>query len=102
MVLGGYQDLKLVAIEFCTTSLKLEERVLNLKQFNPLEGENSVFETIDLSSSAPTLRISSAVDSSTAHRVIGMYFFSPANFMRLVEVVKGEKACEDTICRIVD
>ena len=30
-------------------------------------------------------------------RVIGMHFFSPANIMKLLEIVRGKKTSDDTI-----
>jgi 3-hydroxyacyl-CoA dehydrogenase len=39
--------------------------------------------------------------SGRADRVVGMHFFSPANVMRLVEVVRGEQSGPDAIATVV-
>ncbi len=39
--------------------------------------------------------------TSRPESVIGMHFFSPANIMRLVEVVEGEMTKEDIVCSVM-
>ena len=40
--------------------------------------------------------------SARPDRYVGMHFFSPAHIMRLVEVVRGRDASDDSVNRIVD
>jgi len=43
-----------------------------------------------------------AASTSRPGDVVGMHFFSPANVMRLLEIVRGEKTAQDVLVTIVD
>jgi 3-hydroxyacyl-CoA dehydrogenase len=43
-----------------------------------------------------------AASTSRPSDVVGMHFFSPANVMRLLEIVRGEKTAQDVLVTIVD
>jgi len=43
-----------------------------------------------------------AASTSRPADVVGMHFFSPANVMRLLEIVRGEKTAQDVLLTIVD
>ena len=54
-------------------------------------------ETI-LASNTSTLDVDEIAGATARpERVVGMHFFSPANVMRLLEIVRGEKTAKDTI-----
>src|SRR5271154_3006852 len=40
--------------------------------------------------------------TSRPNDVVGMHFFSPANVMRLLEIVRGEKTAQDVLVTVVD
>jgi len=59
-------------------------------------------ETTILATNTSSLSVS-VIASATKNpsRVVGMHFFNPAPFMRLVEVVVGDDTAEDTVARTV-
>jgi 3-hydroxyacyl-CoA dehydrogenase len=50
-----------------------------------------------LASNTSTLNIDEIASASRPERVVGLHFFSPANVMRLVEVVRGKATSPDVI-----
>ena len=74
--------------------------------FENLDVKKGVFEKLDatmkqgaiLASNTSGLDIDQmAAATSRPEKVVGMHFFSPANVMRLLEVVRGEKTDKQTI-----
>ena len=74
--------------------------------FEEMEIKKSVFGSLDsiakrdaiLATNTSTLDINEiAAVTSRPERVIGLHFFSPANVMRLLEVVRGEKTAPSVI-----
>jgi 3-hydroxyacyl-CoA dehydrogenase len=56
-----------------------------------------------LASNTSYLSIDEIADStSRAADVVGMHFFSPANVMRLLEIVRGAKTAQDVLLTVVD
>jgi len=78
-----------------------EER--DLKALVMRQAEAVVQQTTVLASNTSTLPISS-LGSGTARpaQFIGIHFFSPVHRMPLVEVIVGDKTCEDTLSRTLD
>ena len=74
--------------------------------YENLELKQEIFKKIDevapahaiLASNTSALNIDAIASvTSRPDKVIGMHFFSPANIMRLLEVVRGEKSADSTI-----
>jgi 3-hydroxyacyl-CoA dehydrogenase len=74
--------------------------------FEELEVKRKVFETLDaivrpgaiLASNTSTLDLDAiARFTRRPQDVIGLHFFSPANIMRLLEVVRGARTADDTL-----
>ena len=74
--------------------------------FENLELKQNVFQKLDEICSADTILASNtsyqSIDALAAatnrpDRVVGMHFFSPANVMRLLEVVRGEASSDATL-----
>ena len=74
--------------------------------FEDLTIKKEVFEQLDrvckpgaiLASNTSTLDLNTIASfTGRPDDVIGLHFFSPANIMRLLEVVRGEKTCADVI-----
>jgi 3-hydroxyacyl-CoA dehydrogenase len=56
-----------------------------------------------LASNTSYLSIDEIADSTTRPSdVVGMHFFSPANVMRLLEIVRGAKTAQDVLLTVVD
>jgi 3-hydroxyacyl-CoA dehydrogenase len=56
-----------------------------------------------LASNTSYLSIDEIADStSRPSDVVGMHFFSPANVMRLLEIVRGAKTAQDVLVTVVD
>lgn len=74
--------------------------------FEEMALKKSVFKELDavckadaiLATNTSTLDINEIASSiSRPEQVIGLHFFSPANIMRLLEIVRGEKTAKDVI-----
>jgi 3-hydroxyacyl-CoA dehydrogenase len=74
--------------------------------FEEMELKKAVFRELDavckpeaiLASNTSTLDINEiAASISRPEQVIGLHFFSPANIMRLLEIVRGEKTAKDVV-----
>ncbi|MDG2319425.1 MAG: 3-hydroxyacyl-CoA dehydrogenase NAD-binding domain-containing protein [Rhodospirillaceae bacterium] len=74
--------------------------------FESLELKKDIFSKLDkitrdtaiLASNTSTLDLDDIAQStSRPERVIGTHFFSPANIMRLLEVVRGERTAKDVV-----
>jgi 3-hydroxyacyl-CoA dehydrogenase len=74
--------------------------------FEDLEVKRQVFEAMDrvaqpdaiLASNTSTLDLDAiAAFTRTPERVVGLHFFSPANVMKLLEVVRGAKTSPETL-----
>lgn len=74
--------------------------------FEKIEIKKQVFETLDrvcapgtiLATNTSTLDVNEIASvTSRPGDVIGLHFFTPANVMRLLEVVRGEKTADDVI-----
>jgi 3-hydroxyacyl-CoA dehydrogenase len=74
--------------------------------FEDLEVKQEVFRTLDrvakpeaiLASNTSTLDVDRiAAATQCADRVVGLHFFSPANVMRLLEVVRGKETSPSTL-----
>jgi 3-hydroxyacyl-CoA dehydrogenase len=78
--------------------------------FEDLAVKQAVFAEVDrhaepgalLASNTSSLDLN-AIASATGRPadVVGLHFFSPANVMRLVEIIEGEQTSEDTLARAV-
>ncbi len=78
--------------------------------FENMEIKKTVFKTLDevckpgaiLASNTSTLDVDEiAAATKRPHDVIGLHFFSPANVMRLLEIVRGEKTTDDALLTTV-
>ncbi len=74
--------------------------------FESMALKKQIFTEIDklakhdcvLASNTSTLSIDElAAVTSRPHMVVGMHFFSPANVMRLVEIVRGDSTCRPVV-----
>jgi 3-hydroxyacyl-CoA dehydrogenase len=74
--------------------------------YENMEAKKAVFERLNtvakpgaiLASNTSFLSIDEIASvTSRPHDVLGLHFFSPANVMRLLEVVRGEKTASDTL-----
>jgi 3-hydroxyacyl-CoA dehydrogenase len=78
--------------------------------FEEMGAKETVFRTLDevmkpgaiLASNTSTLDLNRiAAVTKRPQDVIGMHFFSPANVMRLLEVVRGEKTAKDVLATVM-
>jgi 3-hydroxyacyl-CoA dehydrogenase len=78
--------------------------------FEDIEVKRKVFETLDevmkpgaiLASNTSTLDLNKIASfTKRPQDVIGMHFFSPANVMKLLEVVRGEKTAKDVLATVM-
>ena len=79
--------------------------------FENMEIKKSVFRELDnvckrgviLASNTSTLDVNEIASvTSRSEKVIGLHFFSPANVMRLLEVVRGEKTKDEVIATCLE
>jgi 3-hydroxyacyl-CoA dehydrogenase len=79
--------------------------------FETMSIKKDVFAKLDkvakkgaiLASNTSYLSIDEIADStSRPSEVVGMHFFSPANVMRLLEIVRGAKTAQDVLVTVVD
>tara|TARA_E500000178_G_C17019607_1_gene754842 strand:- start:1168 stop:2463 length:1296 start_codon:yes stop_codon:yes gene_type:complete len=79
--------------------------------FEDMDIKKSVFETLDkvakpgaiLATNTSALNIDEiAAVTSRPEDVIGLHFFSPANVMRLLEIVRAEKTSDDVVATSVE
>jgi 3-hydroxyacyl-CoA dehydrogenase len=78
--------------------------------FEDIGVKEQVFKTLDevmkpgaiLASNTSTLDLNKIASfTKRPHDVIGMHFFSPANVMKLLEVVRGEKTAKDVLATVM-
>jgi 3-hydroxyacyl-CoA dehydrogenase len=78
--------------------------------FEELSVKQKVFETLDgvmkpgaiLASNTSTLDVNKIAGfTKRPQDVVGMHFFSPANVMKLLEVVRGEKTAKDVLATVM-
>ncbi|HJV95228.1 MAG TPA: 3-hydroxyacyl-CoA dehydrogenase NAD-binding domain-containing protein, partial [Albitalea sp.] len=78
--------------------------------FENIDVKQQVFKTLDevmkpgaiLASNTSTLDVNKiAAFTKRPQDVIGMHFFSPANVMKLLEVVRGEKTAKDVLATVM-
>jgi 3-hydroxyacyl-CoA dehydrogenase len=78
--------------------------------FEEMGVKQNVFETLDgvmkpgaiLASNTSTLDVDKiAAFTKRPQDVVGMHFFSPANVMKLLEVVRGEKTAKDVLATVM-
>ncbi|MFL6694340.1 MAG: 3-hydroxyacyl-CoA dehydrogenase NAD-binding domain-containing protein [Ramlibacter sp.] len=78
--------------------------------FEEMGVKQKVFETLDsvmkpgaiLASNTSTLDVNKiAAFTKRPQDVVGMHFFSPANVMKLLEVVRGEKTAKDVLATVM-
>ncbi|HWH82566.1 MAG TPA: 3-hydroxyacyl-CoA dehydrogenase NAD-binding domain-containing protein, partial [Burkholderiaceae bacterium] len=78
--------------------------------FEDLGVKETVFKTLDevmkpgaiLASNTSTLDVNKiAAFTKRPQDVIGMHFFSPANVMKLLEVIRGEKTAKDVLATVM-
>ena len=92
-------------IENCQADLIIEAIIEKLQAkeqlFQNLAAIN--FPQTILASNTSSLSIS-AIQKNIPHpeRIAGMHFFNPANIMKLVEVVKGDKTSDEVIKQIIN
>jgi len=79
--------------------------------FEEMGVKQKVFETLDatmkpgaiLASNTSTLDVNKIASfTKRPQDVVGMHFFSPANVMKLLEVVRGEKTAKDVLATVMD
>lgn len=79
--------------------------------FESMDVKKTVFGTLDkvckpgaiLASNTSTLDVDEiAAATGRPQDVIGLHFFSPANVMKLLEVVRGEKTADDVLATALD
>ena len=79
--------------------------------FEDMAVKKAVFEKLDsvvkpeaiLATNTSFLDIAEIASATNRpDRVLGMHFFSPANVMRLLEVVKADKTSAETIATVMD
>jgi 3-hydroxyacyl-CoA dehydrogenase len=86
----GFQDADLV-LEAVFESMTLKKQVF--AELDKIARPESV-----LASNTSTLNIDEIASStSRPERVVGLHFFSPANVMRLVEIVRGAKTSREVV-----
>ena len=87
---GGFQDADLI-LEAVFENLTLKKQIF--AELDKIAGPQCV-----LASNTSTLDID-AIASATSRpdRVVGLHFFSPANIMRLVEIVRGAKTSKELV-----
>ncbi len=68
------------------------------KRLQPLLGEHTILATN--TSGIPLKILSRDLDHSLQERFIGMHFFNPPRYLRLVEVIKGPQTSKDTVDRV--
>ncbi|HEY0917616.1 3-hydroxyacyl-CoA dehydrogenase NAD-binding domain-containing protein [Devosia sp.] len=102
--------LALIAAEASTAAALRDADVVIEAVFEDLALKQDVFADLDrglpapaiLASNTSTLSIDAiAAATGSPERVVGMHFFSPANVMKLVEVVRGEKSDPQVVASIV-
>lgn len=78
--------------------------------FEKMELKKRVFETVDqvckpdaiLATNTSTLDVNEIASvTQRPEHVVGLHFFSPANVMRLLEVVRSEKLCESALMSVI-
>jgi len=78
--------------------------------FEDIEVKRKVFQTLDevmkpgaiLASNTSTLDVNRIASFTRRPQdVIGMHFFSPANVMKLLEVIRGEKTAKDVLATVM-
>lgn len=79
--------------------------------FENMDVKEQVFKTLDsvmkpgaiLASNTSTLDVNAIAGfTNRPGDVIGLHFFSPANVMRLLEIVRGEKTADDVLATCID
>jgi 3-hydroxyacyl-CoA dehydrogenase len=86
----GFQDADLI-LEAVFENLALKKQVF--AELDKVAGENRF-----LASNTSTLDIDQIASATTRpERFIGLHFFSPANIMRLVEIVRGPRTSKTTV-----
>lgn len=68
------------------------------KRLQPVMGEHTILATN--TSGIPLKILSRDLDHSLQERFIGMHFFNPPRYLRLVEVIKGPQTSKDTVDRV--
>jgi 3-hydroxyacyl-CoA dehydrogenase len=78
--------------------------------FEDMSAKQAVFRQLDkvmkpsaiLASNTSTLDVNKIAEFTTRPQdVVGMHFFSPANVMKLLEVVRGEKTAKDVLATVM-
>ena len=78
--------------------------------FEDMDLKKEIFRKLDqqakagavLASNTSTLDLNEIADSTSRPQdVIGLHFFSPANVMRLLEIVRGEKTADDVLATAI-
>jgi 3-hydroxyacyl-CoA dehydrogenase len=78
--------------------------------FEDIDVKRTVFQTLDevmkpgaiLASNTSTLDVNRIASfTKRPQDVIGMHFFSPANVMKLLEVIRGEKTAKDVLATVM-
>lgn len=89
----NYEDIKSadLVIEAVPERMDIKKDVLS--KINKSVGENTIIATNTSSLSVSEL----AKNVSNPERFVGMHFFNPANIMKLVEVIVGEKTSDEAV-----
>ena len=104
---AGLAQRALIGFSLDTASVRGADVVIEAV-FEDIAVKQQVFEALDrladagaiLASNTSTLDVDRiAAFTSRPQSVVGMHFFSPANIMRLLEVVRGEKTAPQTLAR---
>ena len=104
------EDKARACLDLLSTSLSYDELadadLVIEAVFEEMSVKQSVFETLDktckpgaiLASNTSTLDVNRIASfTKRPEDVIGLHFFSPANIMKLLEVVRGEKTAKDVL-----
>ena len=102
----SYEDLKDadLIIEAVAEDMEIKKEVFI--KLDKVAKSNAILATntssLDINKIADFFSNSQNVANSRSHNVIGMHFFSPANVMKLLEVVRGEKTSHEVIATVMD
>ncbi|MEM8497113.1 MAG: 3-hydroxyacyl-CoA dehydrogenase NAD-binding domain-containing protein [Pseudomonadota bacterium] len=102
---------RLSALHFTTTYAHLAEADLVIEAvFEDLDIKREVFKQLDAACKSSTILASNtsyqdinllAEVTERPRNVIGMHFFSPANVMKLLEIVQGEATSPSTLTTVI-
>src|SRR5207237_538414 len=93
-----------------TPTRKVERVAVIESEFEDMGGKEGVYRKLDeimkpgaiLATNTSTLDVDKIADfTKRPQDVVGMHFFSPANIMKLLEVVRGKKTAKDVMATVM-